>query len=270
MVNNLDSSYSPVDAALASDTSLGGQLRAHKPFTAAPASSGEGDDVEGLADHSLETNHQGSSRRGFRCPRHSKKVMIASALIVCAAITCIITYTQAFKMKRKDDDRNILASPAELITYTQAFKTNRKDHNHKRCESKDYAKLTAKTAYEISFAALFQDTKGETRFEASSIFKHTDGYYYAVCDNSWAISKFSYELAPFSQDNIMLGNPKREEEESGYETIFANGDTFYAIRESVDFGDGEFHAIIEELSLGEDDYVVKAQCRTKFTFDGDR
>ena len=210
-------------------------------------------------DRSLETHHQGLLSRGFRGPHNSAKVMVASALIVCAAYVSSSAFLGS----------NILASPAG-ITHTQAFKMKRKDHNHKHCESADYAKFTAKTAYEISFAALFQDTKGESKFEASSIFKHTDGYYYAVCDNSWAISKFSYELAPFSQDNIMLGNPKREEEDSGYETIFANGDTFYAIRESVDFGDGEFHAIIEELSLGEDDYVVKAQCRTKFTFDGDR
>ena len=54
-----------------------------------------------------------------------------------------------------------------------------------------------------------------TTFEASSVIA-VDGAYYAVCDSSWAISKFGLSLTQFSDDNIMIGNPNPEEEESGY------------------------------------------------------
>lgn len=36
---------------------------------------------------------------------------------------------------------------------------------------KKYSKTTAKTAFEMPFAALFQDTKGEKKFEASGLIK---------------------------------------------------------------------------------------------------
>jgi hypothetical protein len=39
-----------------------------------------------------------------------------------------------------------------------------------------------------------------------------DGTAYAVCDNSWAISRFGDDLTPFSAENKQIGNPIQGEE----------------------------------------------------------
>lgn len=36
---------------------------------------------------------------------------------------------------------------------------------------------------------------------------------YAICDGSWAISKFNSDFQPFSPDNVQIGDPNREENE---------------------------------------------------------
>lgn len=56
-----------------------------------------------------------------------------------------------------------------------------------------------------------------------------------------------------------------------------NNETFYVIRESVKFvhdsGDKNkthsYHAVIEELSIENDDYTIVDQCRSEFEFEGD-
>lgn len=102
--------------------------------------------------------------------------------------------------------------------------------------------------------------------------------YYAVCDNSWAISKFDASLTPFSESNVQIGDPNREEEDSGYEAIIHHNNTFYVIRESVQFvhileSEGtnitKYHAVIEEIILNEDDYEIRDQCKCEFEFEGD-
>ena len=54
-------------------------------------------------------------------------------------------------------------------------KKNSKHHAHiKKSEcykDKNYSKNTAKIAFELPFAALFKDTRGEKKFEASSLIK---------------------------------------------------------------------------------------------------
>mmetsp|Transcript_20277 Transcript_20277/g.23498 ORF Transcript_20277/g.23498 Transcript_20277/m.23498 type:complete len:417 (+) Transcript_20277:2-1252(+) len=141
---------------------------------------------------------------------------------------------------------------------------------------KKYSKTTAKTAFEMPFAALFQDTKGEKKFEASGLIK-VDNQYYAVCDNSWAISKFDASLTPFDSKNIQIGNPNRESDDSGYEAIIHHNQTFYVVRESVKYQDSRhsnstcYHAVIEELTIFDDesDYNIEKQCRCEFRFEGD-
>lgn len=155
-------------------------------------------------------------------------------------------------------------------------KEKKKHHNPaSSCEEcindLNYSTHTAKIAYELPFAALFADTKSQKKFEASSITTH-DGNYYAICDNSWAISKFSPSLTPFSSDNIMIGDPRREEEDSGYEAIFFRDQVAYVVRESVAHehdSNTTYHAIIEELSIDGDDYTILNQCRSEFEFEGD-
>ena len=56
------------------------------------------------------------------------------------------------------------------------------------CDDGGYSKRTLKLAYELPFASLFRDTKGQKKYEASSVVIVGDSAY-AVCDSSWAISK---------------------------------------------------------------------------------
>ena len=101
---------------------------------------------------------------------------------------------------------------------------------------------TLKLAVETPFTALFEDLKGQKKFEASSVilvsvsysllsdqklrcllncqkyfpdYDYKDGHTaYAVCDSSWAISKFSDTLEPFGVNNVQIGDPFREDEVS--------------------------------------------------------
>mmetsp|Transcript_1470 Transcript_1470/g.1982 ORF Transcript_1470/g.1982 Transcript_1470/m.1982 type:complete len:154 (+) Transcript_1470:46-507(+) len=91
-----------------------------------------------------------------------------------------------------------------LITDTKSLAAAKREKNESlnQCEKDyDYLKHTPKTAYELPFAALFHDNKGQKKFEASSI-TMVDNEVYAVCDSSWAISKFDSSLLPFSTSNI--------------------------------------------------------------------
>lgn len=170
-----------------------------------------------------------------------------------------------------------------------------------------YSKRTLKNAYEMPFAALFTDNKGQKKYEASSvivvslvvvllymivdynmwnpielvlifiiiitIIHQVDDNAYAVCDSSWAISKFGRTLQPFSSANMQIGDPYREPEDSGYEALFYDDGIFYVVRESVDLAEGiaeSYHAIIEELSIKDDDYEVVQACPSEFKFEGDR
>ena len=156
-------------------------------------------------------------------------------------------------------------------------------YGKKFCNNRNYSKRTLKTAYDMPFAALFEDTRGQKKFEASDVIQVGD-YIYSICDNSWAISRFHKTLTPFHPDNIQIGNPNRDPlEDSGYEAIFHNDDTFYVIRESVpheSFHDDDddtneasaktcYHAVVEEIVLTENnDYTVTQQCSCQYEFEG--
>jgi hypothetical protein len=152
-------------------------------------------------------------------------------------------------------------------------KSNKSNHHDKKsdnlsvCEDGGYSKRTLKLAYELPFASLFRDTKGQKKYEASSIVLVDDNAY-AVCDSSWAISKFGSQLQPFADTNVQIGSPGREKEDSGYEALFYDNGIFYVVRESVQHKDESYHAIIEELVLGEDDYEVGQVCSSEFEFEG--
>ena len=83
-------------------------------------------------------------------------------------------------------------------------------------EDVNYSKHTLKRAYDLPFSALFGNTRGQTKFEASDVTIVNDTVY-AVCDSSFAISKFTRNLDPFSIDNVQIGSPIRHGSyESGY------------------------------------------------------
>jgi hypothetical protein len=58
-------------------------------------------------------------------------------------------------------------------------------------------------------------------------------------------------------------------EDSGYEALLHDDGTFFVIRESIEHGDKTYHAVIEELTLGEHDYEIGDQCPSEFEFEGD-
>jgi len=142
------------------------------------------------------------------------------------------------------------------------------------CENGFYSKVTLKKAYELPFASLFRDNRGQKKYEASSIFV-VDNDAYAICDNSWAISKFNTKLEPFLESNIQIGDPSRVSgEDSGYEAIFFDEGDYYVVRESVlhegiNHTDHQYHAIIEKVSMGTDNYDVLETCSSEFAFEGD-
>mmetsp|Transcript_48488 Transcript_48488/g.113491 ORF Transcript_48488/g.113491 Transcript_48488/m.113491 type:complete len:399 (+) Transcript_48488:62-1258(+) len=143
------------------------------------------------------------------------------------------------------------------------------------CENPMYSKTTVKTAFEQSFFGLMRDQKGEQKFEASDVIKIDEDWYYAIADSSWAIHKFRSDLRAFSADNILIGNPRREESDSGYEAIFHDKGVFFVLRESVKHHQegiyqGEHHAIVEELEIDETglDYKIKDQCSVEYQFEG--
>lgn len=142
------------------------------------------------------------------------------------------------------------------------------------CNDGKYSKRTLQLAYELPFAGLFNKyNRGRQKYEASSVTIVNDDAY-AICDGSWAISKFDSDFQPFSPNNIQIGDPNREEyEESGYEAIFYDKDIFYVVRESVEMLDESrraqtYNAVIEELSIAGRDYEVLAACPSEFEFEG--
>jgi hypothetical protein len=61
-------------------------------------------------------------------------------------------------------------------------------------------------------------------------------------------------------------------QDSGYEALFYDDGTFYVVRESVDLAEGKatsYHAIIEELDIGDTDYEVVDACPSEYEFEGD-
>ncbi|KAL7534817.1 hypothetical protein ACHAWF_004961 [Thalassiosira exigua] len=187
-------------------------------------------------------------------------------------------------------------------------KEDKKKEKHNSCHDSAYeceadtrySKNTLKRAYDLPYAALFRDTRGQSKFEASDVTIVNDTVY-SVCDSSWAISKFTRDLIPFSEKNVQIGDPtggpnREEGDESGYEAIFEHAGLFYVVRESIfhadhdheadkessddtddddddvvkkDESSGDYHAIVEELLVGEDDYTLVRECQCEFTFEGD-
>jgi hypothetical protein len=218
----------------------------------------------------------------------------SAALIILVAI--ILLPLGLVAMHPMGDESVSVGRPIPIIPILGTSKNKKKKKHHddgkkNECESDTkYSKRTVKTAYELPFAALFRNNRGQKKFEASSV-TIVDNTVYAVCDSSFAISKFDSALLPFSSDNVQIGSPERDGDvESGYEAIFHHGGSFYVVRESVlhhehesdddEVSDGgndgkngldenhSFRAIIEELVLADDDYTVQHRCSSEFEFEG--
>ncbi|GAX21750.1 hypothetical protein FisN_31Lh038 [Fistulifera solaris] len=143
---------------------------------------------------------------------------------------------------------------------------------HWACEKGTYSERTLQLAYELPFIALFPDTLGQTKFEASSVVIHDD-YAYAVCDSSWSLSKFRTDLQPFSPDNVQIVSTKvhssKKQDNSGYEALVQDAGFFYVVRESIQQRDKSFHAEIEQLQVNDQQYSAVNKQMTEFEFEGD-
>jgi len=208
--------------------------------------------------------------------KNNKKeiLLIGSAIVVVVVLTIVVIVV--FTAPSDNDfesplqpqlERGTRSSP---LTLSPAGGATLEKANNFPCDDGGYSKRTLKKAYELPFASLFTIQRGKKKYEASDVII-VDGFSYAVCDNSWAISKFDTKLEPFLDTNIQLGDPSREKEDSGYEAIFYDPQEtdFYVVRESVLHEDETYHAVIEQLELGATDYTIKQACSSEFEFEGD-
>jgi hypothetical protein len=143
-------------------------------------------------------------------------------LLVCFLALCVVVvlYPPGYMSRNNNSDYYGGLDVDQL----QSGK-GKKHHHHKKkerssiistkpsCNDGGYSKRTLHRAYELPFASLFRDDRGQTKYEASSVIV-VDNDVYAVCDSSWAISKFDDSLVPFSPSNVQIGDPNREEEVS--------------------------------------------------------
>ncbi|KAL3791629.1 hypothetical protein ACHAW5_000625 [Stephanodiscus triporus] len=195
-------------------------------------------------------------------------------LVLVGAIVIVVVGASALDSSRPRPSSSSFAAAKNLPYYLG------KDRGVARTEcelDENYSRHYLKRAYDLPFAALFRDTRGQSKFEASDVTIVNDTVY-SVCDSSWAISKFGRHLDPFSTENVQIGDPNREEDESGYEAILEFDGLFYVVRESVYHADhaentkgkrsGDFHAVIEELRLTDDDYAFVRECQCEFAFLG--
>ena len=215
-----------------------------------------------------------------------------SAAIILLAVLIVLPLALMGHPMGSESSELVASLPILGSSKKDKKKRHHDDEEKNECETDPkYSKNTVKTAYELPFAALFRNNRGQKKFEASSV-TIVDNTVYAVCDSSFAISKFNDSLLPFSSDNVQIGSPERDGDvESGYEAIFHHWGSFYVVRESVlhhDHGSDDgavggdenesepegsdenhsFHAIIEELVLGDDDYTIQTQCSSEFEFEG--
>lgn len=140
--------------------------------------------------------------------------LIVSSLAFIVLLTISAAYSQEGELDRQHSTRTTQDTHSRY-RFPSFNKNNRftkeKTRGHGNCSDGEYSKRTLQRAYELPFAALFLDNKGQEKYEASSVIV-VDNDVYSVCDSSWAISKFTRSLKPFSPENLQIGDPHREPE----------------------------------------------------------
>ena len=202
-------------------------------------------------------------------PRRSYRALLVGGLV---AVLAILAWSAQPTPRSAPTQQQSYQDNLPLLGKNKHSKTKKHDappSGLDYCMDGSYSKRTLQLAYELPFFGLFQDPKGQTKFEASAVTLR-DGTAYAVCDSSWALSQFPATLTPFA--GLQVGDPHRESDDSGYEGLFFDDDSLYVVRESIQqHGDETYHAVLEELAVNEnnDDYTVLETCSSEFTFEGD-
>eukprot|EP00923_Selenidium_pygospionis_P027954 GHVN01050490.1.p2 GENE.GHVN01050490.1~~GHVN01050490.1.p2 ORF type:complete len:460 (-),score=68.11 GHVN01050490.1:4416-5795(-) len=138
------------------------------------------------------------------------------------------------------------------------------------CANPDYRDTTLKPIYEQTFLALWEDTRGELKFEASDVIV-VNNTLYIVFDNSWAVGRVDIDLHPYSAVNQQIGDAviAGTKEDSQWEAILYDdhAHTFWVTREAVSHED-HFHATMSELTLDDShrSYRTERDCDVEFLF----
>jgi hypothetical protein len=241
-----------------------------------PASLLEKSECSSLLVLDRRLNNESSNNRGFHF--QNRLSLIVGNLFVIFAVGALIRYHNVEAM-RKDDPINLKEQQTSFLVGVGggSHGHDKMDERTTYCDDGEYSKRTLQLAYEMPFAALFKDNKASRKFEGSSVTISEDKTtLFAVCDSSWDIPKIGIQLHPLSDANILIGDVNREEgDESGYEAIFLDEGISYVVRESIDHDAlttnhlNGYHAIVEELVLGNETYDVKEKCSAEFEFEGD-
>lgn len=199
------------------------------------------------------------SSPSYNTSRTNKNKLWLGLLVVVA----LVSYASGWAVSSRS------TTTAKDTTNTLSLELEGKKHKQDSvCNDGKYSKRTLQLAYEMPFAALFQNHLGQRKYEASSVIL-VNNTAYAVCDSSWALSQFQIGLTPLAGHHI--GQVHREPQDSGYEALVYDDNHFYVVRESVlHTTDQTYHAIIEQVQItDQDDYTIVDQSSTEFAFEGD-
>jgi hypothetical protein len=192
-----------------------------------------------------------------------------SIILVVGAMSFLVVFSRVPASGVEHMSSFLFTSPSRRTQSNDNKRPPR--HLQDKCEDSSYLPETLKMVYELPFASLFANAKGQRRFDASSVVIVGD-YAYTVYDRSHAIGKVAVpHFASFNQANVQISNPTRGQAvQSGYEAVFHNDESghFFAVRESVEDEDGGFHAVFVELAMNGDetDYTIVETCPSEYEF----
>lgn len=113
-------------------------------------------------------------------------------------------------------------NPFTFLYYRNAIKINCSSGRSSTLTCGVESEFPLKLVYELPFASLFTNAKGQRQFDASSVVIVGD-HAYTIYDRSHAIGKVSVpHFKPFNKANSQFSLPNRGEQSSpsGYEAVF--------------------------------------------------
>lgn len=145
------------------------------------------------------------------------------------------------------DSKASLVDRANTIFELLAFDRQHRHSKKSICEQTDWRKQSLKLVKEIPFAGLFQDLRGESKFEASGLV-HVNDTYYVVFDSHRSLGVVNDKLEMMSETNLLAGEIGEESQFEGI-TYRPDTNTFLVIQESHMHADDTLKPLVEELML---------------------
>lgn len=183
--------------------------------------------------------------------------MLARACILALVVLiCIGSISETFGAR--------LPELKELRSYESDAGTLMKKHGGKgtECDKRRFRKSMLKLVKEMPFIGLFDDTKGETKFEASGMtiapFKDpryaVNDWLWIVFDNLHALGRIDRHMEFAAKKNMLVGH-KPDEEDSQFEGItYVESTGHFLAIEEVRYHEkhDELHPFTHELRISED------------------